>query len=80
MKFIIFTTFVMIAVIMAASQAEKQTCSPMGKTCESNSDCCRALRCKLDSGECVPIGGTALPGLDTRPIGPGPYPSNLLRD
>ncbi|CAL1675162.1 unnamed protein product [Lasius platythorax] len=80
MKCVIFTiliAFIMIAMALAAPQGGKEaTCSPLGGHCQQYSDCCRYLECAFYAAKCVAKSGVIVPGQDTRPIGPGPYPPN----
>jgi hypothetical protein len=45
--------------------------------CQEYNDCCRYLICSGYAAKCVPKGGLVVPGVDKRPLGPGPYPPNV---
>ncbi|XP_067207102.1 U-reduvitoxin-Pr4a-like [Linepithema humile] len=72
MKCVIFTLFLMIAMVMADDQ-----CSPWLDYCQITDQCCRHLICSGYTAKCVPKGGLVMPGEDKRPLGPGPYPPNV---
>ncbi|XP_023314348.1 uncharacterized protein LOC111693597 [Trichogramma pretiosum] len=58
----------------ATEKPVEKTCSPWKGPCHSYDDCCRNLLCLSYAAKCVPKFGLQIPGQDTRPLGPGPYP------
>ncbi|KAL7286337.1 hypothetical protein TKK_0019295 [Trichogramma kaykai] len=65
---------ILILTVVSAQENEEPTCSPWLGYCSVHGDCCRDLTCLGYNRKCVPIYGIKIPGQDTRPIGPPPYP------